>query len=361
MGIPASTPLRTMDLSRWIDALRFMPADEQSGWARGAVAVLMLVALVLWLEFRYFRRRQQAGAWLALRLVSLLAAPLALFAVLGPTFAVSGMEGLAVFYATLFTLAPLIWFGAHIGAGRLLGLGRGEGLALSLSGLLLFGLPGAAVFLASGPLEAAARHQEDNPPGPGEPLAHAVQPVQRFQVPGVGTVFAQSLIAPPGLRLERLDLRVGELWQDSAGVSQSRFCRQGADLHLLWSSHEPTPWLRLHWTDADGGRHAAAHRPQPQDGPAADFTVAFREDGFDVAAPVPLYRANFALARGASGGWNHISLLNATQPGEHPRGCLMPGYQRARWQNEGPVQAVMLVFERAGQPATLAEFSRSPP
>lgn len=197
------------------------------------VARRALVALVLWLEFRYFRRRQQAGAWLALRLVSMLAAPLALAAVLVPARAVSGMEGLAVFYGSLLTLAPLIWFGAHLGAGRLLGLGGGRSLALSLSGLLLFGLPGAALFQASGPLEAAARHQEDNPPGPGEPLAHTVGPVQRFQMPGVGLVFAQSLIAPPGLRLERLDLRAGELWHDSAGVSQSRFCRQGADVHLL--------------------------------------------------------------------------------------------------------------------------------
>lgn len=350
-----------MDLSRWIDALRFMPADEQSGWARAAFAVLAFVALVLWLEFRYFRRRQQAGAWLALRLVSLLAAPLALFAVLGPTLAVSGMEGLAVFYATLFTLAPLIWFGAHIGAGRLLGLGRSEGLALALTGLLVVGLPGAAVFQASGPLEAAARHREDNPPGPAEPLAHAVGPVRRFHVPEVGTVFAQSLIAPPGLRLERLDERVGELWQDSADISQSRFCREGADLHLLWSSRERTPWLRLHWVDADGQRHVAPHRPVPQDGPAADFTVAFREDGFDVPAPVPLYRANFALARSPSGGWNPIALLNATQPGEHPRGCLMPGYQRVRWRDEGPVQAVMLMFERPGQGPSLAEFSRPRP
>lgn len=350
-----------MDLSRWIDALRFMPADEQSGWARGAFVVLALVALTLWLEFRYFRHRQRAGAWLALRLVSLLAAPLALAAVVLPARAVSGMEGLAVFYGSLLTLAPLIWFGAHVGAGRLLALGRGEGLALSLSGLLLFGLPGAAVFLASDPLEAAARHREDNPPGPGEPLAHAVGPVQRFHLPEVGMVFAQSLIAPPGLRLDRLDERVGELWQDSAGISQSRFCRQGADLHLLWSSHEPAPWLRLHWADADGRRHVAPHRPLPQNGPATDFTVAFRDDGFDVAAPVPRYRAHFALARGTSGGWNHIALLNATQPGEDPRGCLMPGYQRLRWQTEGPVQAVMLVFQRAGQGPALAEFSRPPP
>jgi len=350
-----------MDLSRWIDALRFMPADEQSGWARGAAAVLALVALVLWLEFRYFRRRQQAGAWLALRLVSMLAAPLALAAVVLPARAVSGMEGLAVFYGSLLTLAPLIWFGAHLGAGRLLGLGRGRSLALSLSGLLLFGLPGAALFQASGPLEAAARHQEDNPPGPGEPLAHTVGPVQRFQMPGVGLVFAQSLIAPPGLRLERLDLRAGELWHDSAGVSQSRFCRQGADVHLLWSSNEPAPWLRLHWVDADGQRHAAPHRPQPQDGPATDFTVAFRDDGFDVAAPVARYRANFALARNAGGGWSHMALLNAEQPGEDPRGCLMPGYQRIRWQSEGPVLAVMLVFDRPGQGPALAEFSRPPP
>jgi hypothetical protein len=348
-----------MNLSRLFDALHALPSNAQQDWAIAAAVVLALVVLVLWLEWRHFRRQHKASSWLALRLVSVLAAPLAVLAVMVPTRAVSGMEGLAMFYGTLFTVAPLIWFGAHAGVGRLLALSTGECLALSLTGLLLFGLPGVAVFQALGPLEAAARLQEDRVPAAAVPLAHAVQPLQRFNMPVVGTVFAQSLIAPPGLRLERVDERVGELWQDSAGISQTRFCRQGEDLHLMWAAREPAPWLRLHWVDADGQRHAAPHRPMPGEGEVSDFVMGFRSDGFDVAAPVPRPRVHFALARQASGQWNHIALGNAMQDGERARdSCLMPGYRRLRWETEGPVLSVLLMFQRPGEPAWRAEFTR---
>ena len=351
-----------MDLSRLIDALRFLPQEESATWRAVALAVVLVAAVVLWLEFAYFRRQRNAGGWLALRLVSLLLAPLTVFAVLGPTHAVSGMEGLAVFYGTLLTVAPLLWFGGHSLAGRVLGMGRGESSALALSGLLLFGVPLLAALNAIGPLEAAARRHEDRLPTVSEPLAHAVQAVRRFEMPGAGTVFAQSLIAPPGLRMERVDERVGDRWEDSAGISQSRFCRQGEDLHLLWSANEPTPWLRLHWVDADGQRHAAPHQPTPGQEAASPFEVGFRSDGFDVAAPVPRTRVSFALQRGDRGQWNHLALLNTVQQGESARdGCLMPGYRRVRWENEGPVQAVLLVFGGAGAPLAKAEFTRPGP
>jgi len=353
---------RAMDLSRLIDALRSLPETEAATWRTTALVVLAVVALLLWLESGHFRRRHEAANWLALRTVSLLLTPLTVLAVLGPTRAVSGMEGLAVFYGTLLTVAPLIWFGGHLLAGGVLGLGRGESFALALSGLLLFGLPLVAAFNALGPLEAAARRHEDRLPAVNEPLAHSAQAVRRFEMPVAGTVFTQSLIAPPGLRLERVDERVGELWQDSAGISQTRFCRQGQDLHLMWSMNETMPWLRLHWVDADGQRHAAPHRPEPGPEPASAFSVGFRDDGFDVAAPVPRYRVNFALQRNDRGQWNHLALLNMAQEGESALdGCLMPGYRRLRWQNEGPVQAVMLMFQRPGAPAAMAEFVRPGP
>jgi hypothetical protein len=354
-----------MNLSRYIETLQALPASEQQTWATGAALVLAGVLLVLWLEWRHFRRQGKAGSWLALRMVSLLAAPLVVLAVLGPARAVSGMEGLAVFYGLLITVAPLIWFGSHLGVGRRLtpALSTGECVALSLSGLLVFGLPGFAALQAAGPLEAAARHHEDNPPDAGTPvpLAHAVQPLQRFDMPVAGTVFAQSLIAPPGLRLERVDERVGELWYDTAGLSQTAFCRQGQDLHLMWAAREQAPRLRLHWV-IDGQRQVAEHRLLPAEGSTPAFAVGFREDGFDVAAPVPRTRVLFALHRAADGAPNYQSMGNSMQPGERPQdGCLMPGYRRVAWQREGPPLAVALVFRRDGGAPWMAEFFRPGP
>lgn len=107
-----------MDISRYIDTVLALPASEQQTWASATALVLAAVLLVLGLEWRHFRRLHKAGSWLALRMVSLLAAPLVVLAVLGPARAVSGMEGLAVFYGLLFTVAPLLWFGSHLGVGR---------------------------------------------------------------------------------------------------------------------------------------------------------------------------------------------------------------------------------------------------
>lgn len=84
-----------------------------------AVAALAgFVYAVRW-ERRHFLARGLAGAWLKVRLSSI---PIALFAavlVAVPARSTSGMEGLAVFYLLLLTVAPLFWFGAHWVVGRL--------------------------------------------------------------------------------------------------------------------------------------------------------------------------------------------------------------------------------------------------
>lgn len=85
------------------------------------VAVLALIGfvyLVRW-ERRWFVARNLGTAWLKVRLVSIPAA-LGSAALVGiPARGVSGMEGLAVFYLLLLTVAPVFWFGVHWAAGRL--------------------------------------------------------------------------------------------------------------------------------------------------------------------------------------------------------------------------------------------------
>ena len=78
-----------------------------------------------------------------------------------------------------------------------------------------------------------------------------------------GEVYPPALMAPEGLRLERVDERVGELWEDTAGRDHPAYCSHGADLHLMWAARESPPHLRLHWVDGNGQRGVAEHRPQP--------------------------------------------------------------------------------------------------
>jgi hypothetical protein len=348
-----------------IGAVSALPADTRQDWLVAAAVVVVLMVLVLWLEHRLLRAQGKAGSWLVVRIASLVAGPLAALAVVVPARSVSGMEGLAVFYALLFTVAPLIWLGIHLGLGRLLrpALTAGEGLALSFSGLLLLGLPALAIYQALDPLEKAARHLQDNPrdPGPPQALAHAVQPVHRFQLSLAGEVFAQSLHAPPGLRLVRVDERVGERWEDMTGRDHPRYCLNGADLHLLWSAREGLPHLRLHWIDVDGRRGLAEHRPNLTSAQGADFKTTFRPDGFELTVPVPRTRVHFALHRNAAGAPNYLAMGNMVQEGERHDGCVMPDYRRAKAAQEGPVMAVMIVFRRPGDMPSLESFVREGP
>lgn len=354
-----------MDPLQLIGAIPALPADTQRDWAIAAVVAGAAIVLVLWLEHRWMRAQGKAGSWAVVRFTSLLAAALAAVVVILPAQAVSGMEGLAVFYGLLLTVAPLIWLGTHLGLGRSLrpSLTLGEGVALSLSGLVVVMLPTLGVFAALEPLEKAARYLQDNPRNPGPPaaLAHTVQPLQRFQLPLAGEVFAQSLLAPQGLRLVRVDERVGELWEDMTSRTHPRYCLKGADLHLLWSAREGTPRLRLHWVDADGHRGVAEHRPDVSAAHSADFTTTFRPDGFNLPVPVPRTRVHFANHRNAVGEPSYIAMGNSVQEGERYDGCVMPDYRRLNAARETPVMAVMIQFGRPGERAALETFVQSSP
>jgi len=349
-----------MNLSALLEAIPHLP--NASDWVRLLAVVTGLVAVGLWLEYRYFRPRGKAGGWAVVRWVSLLVAPLVVLAVLGPARAVSGPISLAVFYGLLFTVGPLIWVGAHLGVGRLVRprLSGGECVALAMSGLMLLAVPGWAVFQVMGPLQAVARHRADNPPGAAaNPLAHAVQPLRRFEAPAVGAVFAQSLMAPEGLRLERVDERVGELWEDTAGRDHPAYCSHGADLHLMWAARESPPHLRLHWVDGNGQRGVAEHRPQPQatDTPVP-LEVGFRPDGFDLPAPVPRSRVFVVFASEPEGTFTRSALGGSARVGATESDCVLPGYQRPTGPAYREVMGVALLFRQPGAAASMAEFVR---
>ena len=180
-------------------------------------------------------------------------------------------------------------------------------------------------------------------------------------VPGAGVVYAQSLIAPPGMRIERIDDRFNGPWYDTRGTTHPVFCRQGEDVHLMWSASEHTPQLRLHWVQSDGRRVKGEFFPDTVTAAAAgdpDFSIAFRPDGFDPVAPVPRVRAYLGILR--PDGTVYTDMLNPLQPGETlENDCLMRGYQRVRWQEEGAVQTVSIRFyPPIGRPPLTGEIVR---
>lgn len=112
-------------------------------WSVVLTLLLAGILAVLALERRMFAARGKTGAWWFVRLSSLPILALVVMVVLLPARSVSGMEALGVFYIVLFTLAPLLWFGLHVLAGRLASpsLSRGESTWIACSGLAVLLVP----------------------------------------------------------------------------------------------------------------------------------------------------------------------------------------------------------------------------
>ena len=112
-----------------------------------ALAALVAFAfLVRWERSRY-ERMGKARGWRWVRIASIPIAMAAAAIVWIPAQATSGMEGLAVFYGLLLTVAPAFWFAAHWLVGRSASppLSFGESAAIAGSPLA-FGL--VAVYVA---------------------------------------------------------------------------------------------------------------------------------------------------------------------------------------------------------------------
>lgn len=354
-----------MDIDFFLSSISKLPLFNKWAWGTVGFAVLAAAGLILFLERRHFAARDMAGSWLSLRLLSLfLILPVTAGVIVIPSKMISGPEALAYFYLALLVLGPLVWFAGHTLCGRLLrpAFSKGESRFMAASGLFILLLPFGAATVAQGPIFDASRRLTENAfqAAPAAALPHAVGPVQRFNLPTVGLIHTQSLIAPAGIEVERIDRKVGEIWADTATSSHDVFCRDGQNLHLMWSAREPTPVLRLYW-HLNGQRvHAdfspAASSAEPTE--ARQFSISFRPDGIDPAVPIPRSRASIAYFVGPD--HLYFNSLNPLQPGEtFANDCIMPGYKRVAWEKEGPPQAVALMFfQRADAPYLRAEIHR---
>jgi len=108
---------------------------------------------------------------------------------------------LGIFVVALYTVAPLIWFGSHLLAGRWVRppLTRAESLVLGVTGLAILAIPGTAFFAAQAPLQAASREigQRREVPADNPPLQHTVQAVQRYHLAGAGLSIPSRCWAHP--------------------------------------------------------------------------------------------------------------------------------------------------------------------
>lgn len=340
-----------MEWQQMLDTFARMPAEERQAWWRVAAGLLGLVVALLWLESRYFKRSQRVGSWVGVRLVSAIAVPLTFASVWGPSRAIGGPEALGVFLLTLFTLAPVVWFGSHALAGRWVRppLSRAESLGLSLSGLAIVAIPVMAFVMAQGPLSAASYDigQRRELPADNLPLEHTVQPVQRYMLAGVGLVYSQSLLAAPDTRLVRVEQRQGGQWPMDRNIAHPMYCTNGNDLHLLWSASEQPPYLRLHWAQSNGAIVKAEFTPlMPAEAaaPPSEFIIGFRPDGVDPIAPIPRERAYLVLTK--EGLTPYTQMLGSPPDAGEVRttDCVMSGFKRWTSGEDWKVQAIGLNF-----------------
>ena len=143
-------------LTRLFDALSGMALGL---WAGLFIVILAGVVWVLRTERRQFVRQGKTRGWLWMRVLAVPILALVAAAVVLPARAVSGAEALGVFYIALFTLAPLLWFGLHILAGRMQSprFTRSESMGLAISGLGILIVPPLLVSMAQGPISIIAR------------------------------------------------------------------------------------------------------------------------------------------------------------------------------------------------------------
>ncbi len=332
-------------------------------------AIFIILAGVIWMlrhEKRSFDMRGKGRSWLWMRVLSLPMLGLTGLAIVLPARSISGMEALGVFYIALVTVGPLTWFGLHALAGALLSprLTRSESMGMAFMGIAVLIVPALAINVLQDPLHSASRLVQRGVLATADavPLAHEPGALQRFRLGDAGELHAQSLRAPPGVRVERVEAQAGGQWFDTKSSTHTYYCRTGEDLHLAWPAGSPPPPLRLYWR-VDGGtlrqaefRVPASGFEQPQ---ARDFNIGWRDDGIDLPVPLSRWTVQFGWMRGAAE--PRYRSLDMLQPGENfENNCVAAGYRRVAWREEGPVAAVLIIYHRTPPAAPLRHEIRRP-
>ena len=245
-----------MDTSAVRELLSALTSFDLAVWSAAFLLILAGMGLAVRFERRRFQALGKGSSWFWLRLLSLPILALTGFAVLLPARLASGPEALAYFYLALFIVGPLIWFGLHWMAGSMMSqrLTRAESTGVALTGLALLIVPALAVNMLHGPLFMASHLWKERVYERAErtSLVHEVLPMQRYRLGEPDDIYAQTLRAPAGVRLERVDVLLGGEWQNTKTVVHSYFCRQDDDLHMAWPAGSlPSP-LRLYWKDKRG-------------------------------------------------------------------------------------------------------------
>lgn len=272
------------DLSR-------LPPNSLPIWGVFALLALGIVVYVLVLERRRFAAQGKAGGWLLVRLASLpiLAATVAV--VLVPATSIGGPEALAAMYGLLFTAAPLVWFGLHWLAGAIARprLSRAEASRIAASGLAIVLGPVLAANMAAPWIytatHSAAFSRLQRLPDAPRPLTVASR--ERYAIEGIGDLWTERWQLDDGVTLEEIQIRVSGTYTLADHAASHIICRDGREMNMLWHADAPPPAWRLVWSGADGRRVKSDWTDAPPPGPAKPFSIAWRQDGFDIPLRLP--------------------------------------------------------------------------
>ena len=262
-------------------------------WSVLAMGALLLVGLALRAERRRFAECGKVGAWLRVRLASLPIGLLSAVAVILPARAVSGPEALAAFYLLMFSLGPLVYFGLHWLTGRMVtpALSAGESASIGGSGLLMVILPAFLAGMASPWVHQLGQgaQQARRSLAAETPLAHSIQERRRFLLPDIGEVLTEHWLAPPGVKVERIERELGGQYLQTGDSTGSILCRDGEDFHVFRPAAEPAPRWRMYWRDAADGLHRSDWTSAPAEATTqiSPLTPVWAPDGFAFPVRIP--------------------------------------------------------------------------
>jgi hypothetical protein len=337
-----------------------IPPVVAAVWALFALFVLVGVFFVLRAERRRYVAAGQQGAWLAVRLATLPIAAVALAVVIAGSRQVSGMEALALFYALLLSVAPLLYFGLHVGVARLAGLRAGQGMRLAALGLAILLAP-AAVAVPAQIAGYSAQHwwsKFESNRAEMTPPAHSLVAAGRHLLPAGEELWSQYWRADSTVRgIEGLEVppdgEVAAPGRQPFRSFGSWICRDRMDLHVTWPASMGETTLTVRWRDAAGRLKASQLRVAPPAGEPAPMVARWSAEGVSLPVRPPRVAAWTARAK-PEGKLEYFGSLNAWQPHESPQDFCLP----RPYRGSNPLGGIALRIERRNGEPLRAEFAR---